>query len=370
MKTKPALYILGTLVALVFLSTSATATEAEPQRAYLYGTKDIPEGISAEKYDPTQSPRMATKDITLEEYRSLDPRTFPHMVILEENWKTYMPYMQEYGKPPIDEIIADAKAGNPFAAAYLVHELGRSGNPKYNSTFSLLTYMFWMRVADSLTRPGWGEGVLAIEGEIRQMDLPFALMAIRGHSHGYGHSRKDRYRKGSAFDDPLSLYMGGAEYRAGTQGYASMLAKTGHALLNGDDHDNAQRWLTEACFRGDIDGCMKLSLFYEGWGCGASSKDLYKAYAVNALGEELSKTGVYWAMDVASLAGGAQSIYKTFTTPEQKTAADVAAAELLREYQEYRGKVLAEQRARREAVMPEILLQIQDWEKDYISRRR
>jgi hypothetical protein len=149
-----------------------------------------------------------------------------------------------------------------------------------------------------------------------------------------------------------------------------MLARVGHSLLRGQDQEKARIWLTEACFRGDLDGCIKLSLSYQGSMDGTWPRDPYKAYAVRTLGSEIAKDGVYWTMDVASLTGGAQSIYKTFTTPEQRAAADTAAAELRREYQEYRGKVLAEQRARREAVMPEILLQIQDWEKDYRSRRR
>lgn len=209
-----------------------------------------------------------------------------------------------------------------------------------------------------------------INGKIRQNGLHYAIAAIAGHNRDIDLTSTSSYRKGSVLNDPMSLFMEGVGNRAATQGYSAELWNIGYNLLILRDMDTAYIWLREACMRGDVEGSQKLAVYYDG---GMSkkepTKDLYKAYAAAKLGSEISGHELHNALFINFISGMAQRIYTNFTTPEQKSEAAAALETMRQEYEEYRGNVLAEQRARREAILPEIQLQIEDWEKDAISTR-
>jgi TPR repeat protein len=365
-KLYSSLGLAAALCALLSASPAAAESGEARPRAYAYGTRDIPEGVPAVHYDARFSPPVASKDISQEEFLALDPRDFPQMVLAEEDWKLYLPH--DRVETPVRKIIADAKQGNPFAAVWLACKLGKYAYSVDSGHILHKTYMLWMRVADSLAGPGWGEGIKSLNSDIYRLypstGTDYALAAIRGHSQQSKAAHPSDYRKGSLLNDPMSLFMEDARFRAGTRGYAAMLSKTGLALLADQDMEKARVWSQEACMRGDADGCMRLGVYYEGGLREDGPKDLYKSYAAYNLGAFVARDERHNAVYVRIVTAAASSILKGLATPEQRAEAEAARAAMLREYEEYRGKVLAVQRARRAAVLPEILRQIGDWEKE------
>ena len=350
------------LILLMLYPTSATGDERTAPRAYVYGSKDIPEGVSAKFY--TQ------QDAELEEIIRIDPSTFAQAIIIEDGWEKYLPAEDKdyYYK----QVIERAKQGNPLAAAWLAYTLGKPKNDT-SDPFYRKTYDFWMRVADTLTRPGWGYGV---EATIGDRNLYGSMEgAILGHGFHVNSDRMLLYRQGAIMGDPTALFMSGQTLEAARQGHSTAIRQLGeHWLAKTGDKETYVRWVRESCMRGNAMGCAELGVFYFKELAASDTpdqqeKNFLMLHASMMLGKHVAGQVEYFQYAHNICAKALESNSAKNMPEEQKKKAEALYQIWLQEYRTYRSTVLAEQQAQRAALLPEIQLQIRDWEKEMTTTR-
>ena len=122
----------------------------------------------------------------LEEVARFDPSTVQNTILLDPSFALFPGMSFRFdnlnwvrGKVSMSTLVRKAREGNPLAALRMSEYFPY--DPE-DSTFSIRSYFFWVRMADTLTRPGWGAEVrFKVDENIRGLlGWPLDMLAQGG----------------------------------------------------------------------------------------------------------------------------------------------------------------------------------------------
>lgn len=268
---------------------------------------------------------------SLEEAARFDPSTIPNRIILEPEFalpKVGLDIRDVESKlgleSPLRDLVRKARKGNPLAAL----RLSLYFDLPTRASFDNRSRFFWLRVADALTRPGWGDAMYSgVKEEV-----------------------------GALLGEPLEMLDFGGDFLGGIpEGREPFMAWLRECTLRGRSFVWSA-WFYMYAFN-TIDAARPGGLF--------DKPDPTKGYAMALAGSRMPlflwDNRVY-APECALLAARLEQGAPGNGLDVERGKA--LAEELYAVYQENLQRVLAEQRRNRAEALPEINRQIDQWLKE------
>lgn len=265
----------------------------------------------------------------LEEVARFDPSTVQNTILLDPSFALFPGMSFRFdnlnwvrGKVSMSTLVRKAREGNPLAALRMSEYFPY--DPE-DSTFSIRSYFFWVRMADTLTRPGWGAEVrFKVDENIR-----------------------------------------------GLLGWPLDMLAQGGPLLDGvpDGREPFMAWLRECALRGRAFVWSWWAYMYAFNNVSAAhpeglfeKPDVTRGYAMALAGSRMPpdmSDNEHYAQECGVLAARLER-----GAPENGLDVErgrALAEELYAVYQENLQRILADQRRHRAEVLPEVNRQIDEW---------
>lgn len=268
---------------------------------------------------------------SLEEAARFDPSTIPNRIIMEPEFalpKVGLDIRDVESKlgleSPLRDLVRKAREGNPLAAL----RLSLYFDQPTRASFENRSRFFWLRVADALTRPGWGDAM-------------------------YSGVKKEM---GALLGEPLEMLDFGGDFLGGIpEGREPFMAWLRECTLRGRSFVWSA-WFYMYAFN-TIDAARPGGLF--------DKPDPTKGYAMARAGSRMPLflwDNKIYAPECALLAARLERDAPGNGLDVERGKA--LAEELYAVYQENLQRVLAEQRRNRAEALPEINRQIDQWLKE------
>ena len=268
---------------------------------------------------------------SLEEAARFDPSTIPNRIIMEPEFalpKVGLDIRDVESKlgleSPLRDLVRKAREGNPLAAL----RLSLYFDQPTRASFENRSRFFWLRVADALTRPGWGDAM-------------------------YSGVKKEM---GALLGEPLEMLDFGGDFLGGIpEGREPFMAWLRECTLRGRSFVWSA-WFYMYAFN-TIDAARPGGLF--------DKPDPTKGYAMALAGSRMPLflwDNKIYAPECALLAARLERDAPGNGLDVERGKA--LAEELYAVYQENLQRVLAEQRRNRAEALPEINRQIDQWLKE------
>lgn len=268
---------------------------------------------------------------SLEEAARFDPSTIPNRIIMEPEFalpKVGLDIRDVESKlgleSPLRDLVRKAREGNPLAAL----RLSLYFDQPTRASFENRSRFFWLRVADALTRPGWGDAM-------------------------YSGVKKEM---GALLGEPLEMLDFGGDFLGGIpEGREPFMAWLRECTLRGRSFVWSA-WFYMYAFN-TIDAAHPGGLF--------DKPDPTKGYAMALAGSRMPLflwDNKIYAPECALLAARLERDAPGNGLDVERGKA--LAEELYAVYQENLQRVLAEQRRNRAEALPEINRQIDQWLKE------